>query len=174
MHGHGDKPYLCSYEGCDRALPGNGFPRNWNLRDHMRRVHNDNGSSAQAKAAGSPPPSTRKESSKGRKRKNDVHEGTSNRKSPSSKSIPVADVSPPMKAVDIVPNQQAEWYDHQKHLASLVNGFNNPEDPMVLQRLVEAQTYVQAMTKISRDMITQQNANLLEQPYQRSFSQQSG
>lgn len=174
MHGHGDKPYLCSYDGCDRALPGNGFPRNWNLRDHMRRVHNDNGSSVQAKAASSPPPSSRKESSKGRKRKNDISESASSRKSPSTKSIPVADVAPTMKAVETVPNQHADWYEHQKHLADLVNGFTNPEDPLVLQRLVDAQNYVQAMSKISRNLVTQQNANLLEQPYQRSFSQQSG
>ena len=40
MHGHGDKPFLCPYEHCDRAVAGNGFPRHWNLRDHMKRVHN--------------------------------------------------------------------------------------------------------------------------------------
>ncbi|KAI0450709.1 hypothetical protein F5B21DRAFT_415916 [Xylaria acuta] len=43
MHGHGDKPYLCTYEGCERAIPGNGFLRMWNVRDHMRRVHNYTG-----------------------------------------------------------------------------------------------------------------------------------
>ena len=40
MHGHGDRPYLCQYEGCDRSQPRNGFPRHWNLNDHMKRVHN--------------------------------------------------------------------------------------------------------------------------------------
>ena len=39
MHGHGEKPHLCSYEDCDRSVPGNGFPRRWNLFDHMKRVH---------------------------------------------------------------------------------------------------------------------------------------
>ncbi|RKF75484.1 hypothetical protein GcM1_233022 [Golovinomyces cichoracearum] len=43
MHGHGDKPFLCIYEGCERGTRGNGFPRHWNLRDHMKRVHNDTG-----------------------------------------------------------------------------------------------------------------------------------
>jgi hypothetical protein len=56
MHGHGDKPYLCTYEGCDRSLSGNGFPRHWNLRDHMRRVHNDPGPT-KSSTSGSPPPS---------------------------------------------------------------------------------------------------------------------
>lgn len=39
MHGHGERPYMCKFEGCDRASYGNGFPRRWNLNDHMKRVH---------------------------------------------------------------------------------------------------------------------------------------
>lgn len=39
MHGHGDRPHLCLYPGCERSIPGNGFPRRYNLFDHMRRVH---------------------------------------------------------------------------------------------------------------------------------------
>lgn len=39
MHGHGSKPHLCIFEDCDRAQPGNGFPRRYNLFDHMKRVH---------------------------------------------------------------------------------------------------------------------------------------
>ncbi|KAL4897383.1 hypothetical protein BDV59DRAFT_191066 [Aspergillus ambiguus] len=39
FHGHGDNPHLCLFEGCDRSVPGYGFPRRWNLFDHMRRVH---------------------------------------------------------------------------------------------------------------------------------------
>jgi hypothetical protein len=32
--------FLCSFEGCARGIPGSGFPRYWNLRDHVKRVHN--------------------------------------------------------------------------------------------------------------------------------------
>ncbi|KAF2220898.1 hypothetical protein BDZ85DRAFT_265950 [Elsinoe ampelina] len=39
LHGHGERPNLCQYQDCDRARPGNGFPRHYNLMDHMRRVH---------------------------------------------------------------------------------------------------------------------------------------
>ncbi|KAK3673485.1 hypothetical protein LTR78_006719 [Recurvomyces mirabilis] len=39
MHGHGDRPHLCYYTGCERGMPGNGFPRRYNLFDHMKRVH---------------------------------------------------------------------------------------------------------------------------------------
>jgi hypothetical protein len=38
-HTHGMNPYLCKFPDCDRARPGNGFPRRWNQRDHMKRVH---------------------------------------------------------------------------------------------------------------------------------------
>ncbi|KAF2462219.1 hypothetical protein BDY21DRAFT_277692 [Lineolata rhizophorae] len=39
MHGHGSKPHLCSYPDCERSIPGHGFPRRYNLYDHMKRVH---------------------------------------------------------------------------------------------------------------------------------------
>lgn len=58
MHGHGDKPYLCPYEGCERSAPGNGFPRAWNLGDHKRRVHSDPGQ-PKSNASSSPPPTYR-------------------------------------------------------------------------------------------------------------------
>jgi hypothetical protein len=39
MHGHGEKPFLCNYEGCNRGVSGHGFKRQWNLRGHIKRVH---------------------------------------------------------------------------------------------------------------------------------------
>ncbi|KAL6715487.1 hypothetical protein ACLMJK_006448 [Lecanora helva] len=39
MHGHGPKPHLCFFKDCERAQEDNGFPRRWNLFDHMKRVH---------------------------------------------------------------------------------------------------------------------------------------
>ena len=63
MHGHGDKPFLCTFEGCERGVTGNGFPRHWNLRDHMKRVHPGQ---PKSNASGSPPASG---PVKGKKRK---------------------------------------------------------------------------------------------------------
>jgi len=54
MHGHGEKPYLCKYEDCDRSITGNGFPRRWNLQDHMKRVHDDLGPPSTGSASPSP------------------------------------------------------------------------------------------------------------------------
>jgi hypothetical protein len=37
MHAYGKNPHRCHFTGCERAIEG--FPRRWNLYDHMRRVH---------------------------------------------------------------------------------------------------------------------------------------
>lgn len=39
MHNHGTNPFRCKYPDCERAKENNGFPRRWNQRDHMKRVH---------------------------------------------------------------------------------------------------------------------------------------
>ncbi|KAK6007386.1 hypothetical protein QM012_004200 [Aureobasidium pullulans] len=39
LHGHGNKPFLCQFKDCDRSSSENGFPRAYNLLDHMKRVH---------------------------------------------------------------------------------------------------------------------------------------
>ena len=39
LHCYGENPHLCHFSGCERALERNGFPRKWNLKDHMKRVH---------------------------------------------------------------------------------------------------------------------------------------
>lgn len=71
LHGHGDNPHLCFFEGCDRSIPGYGFPRRWNLYDHMRRVHDyvssERHSSPETSPAGGQAP--RKKESSGRKRR---------------------------------------------------------------------------------------------------------
>jgi hypothetical protein len=43
MHGHGSRPHLCHFVDCERSAPGNGFPRRYNLFDHMKRVHDFTG-----------------------------------------------------------------------------------------------------------------------------------
>jgi hypothetical protein len=70
MH-HGDKPFLCTYEGCRRGVTGNGFPRHWNLRDHMRLVHGDPGSPRSTSHPPPPPPSRVRRSKKSKAEKQD-------------------------------------------------------------------------------------------------------
>ena len=59
MHGHGNKPHLCHFPDCERAAEDNGFPRRWNLFDHMKRVHDydhSNKSNSPSPSSSSPPP----------------------------------------------------------------------------------------------------------------------
>ncbi|KAK3333925.1 hypothetical protein B0T19DRAFT_140955 [Cercophora scortea] len=171
MHGHGEKPYLCSYDGCERSLPGRGFPRNWNLRDHQRRVHNDNGTAVQA---ASPPPSGPISSSRGRKRKIEGQEKQTNpekssaRKSSSkAASDSTASVS---KAIEPQTNLNLDqWYDHQKALQTIVGGYFQPDDPQSLQYIKDAQDHLTAMGKISHEYVVANKAEVLQGPYRRSF-----
>ena len=57
MHGHGEKPHLCWFQDCDRSISGNGFPRRWNLFDHMKRVHDHTGHGSSIEST-SPSPSS--------------------------------------------------------------------------------------------------------------------
>ncbi|KAH7120114.1 hypothetical protein B0J13DRAFT_165422 [Dactylonectria estremocensis] len=41
LHGHGDKPFFCSYQDCPRALPTYGFRGLRGVRSHMKRMHNN-------------------------------------------------------------------------------------------------------------------------------------
>ncbi|KAK3379354.1 hypothetical protein B0T24DRAFT_646982 [Lasiosphaeria ovina] len=165
MHGHGEKPYLCTYEGCERAETGHGFPRQWNLRDHMRRVHNDNGTAAQPS---SPPPSGATASTRGRKRKNEVQEkNASQEKSSARKSSNKAAIdAKASKAAELALNAEIdEWYEHQKALQSLVQGYIQPDDPQSLQYIKDAQDHLTAMGKISHEIVVTNKADVLSGPY---------
>lgn len=167
MHGHGDKPYLCTYEGCDRAVPGNGFPRNWNLRDHMRRVHNDNGSSLSTRSGPPSPGGNGHKESKSRKRKSDpVAKISSGRKSP--KVHPVVDVEVPARE-DISLKLRGEWADYQSGLSGCFASFPAADDPMVLDHINALKDRLDAMAGIHRDLVAQDN---FQQQY--SHFQQSG
>jgi len=154
MHGHGEKPYLCTYEGCERSTAGHGFPRQWNLRDHMRRVHNDNGTMA---APASPPPSGPPSSSRGRKRKNDTQEKQSSQEKSSSRksaSKAAAEAAPASKQPEPVVNPEIEqWYEHQRALQTFIQGCVQPDDAQSLQYIKDAQDHLNAMGKISHGLV---------------------
>jgi hypothetical protein len=68
LHGHGENPHLCHFPGCERAQDRNGFPRKWNLKDHMKRVHGWE-ESPDSPSSGSPPAVSQKPGHLTRKRK---------------------------------------------------------------------------------------------------------
>ena len=153
MHGHGDKPFLCTYEGCERSNPGYGFPRQWNLRDHMRRVHNDSCVPSTSVPASSPPASGSSSNSKGRKRKKDTSGSSAGKKS-SSKSSQGSGRDPVAPKIEENPSAKdiEQWYEHQRALQSLVQGWTQPEDPYFLQQVGDAQGHMAYMQRVSLDL----------------------
>lgn len=139
LHGHGDKPFLCAYEGCERAVSGNGFPRQWNLRDHMKRVHNDHGSSS-----GSPPATANGQSAKGRKRKTEVAEPQNGTRKATLKSMPVAD----SKQVSSKPLLE-QWLDQRRAVEDLCRSLSKPDDDRNLQQIGEMQKRLSIMAHMA-------------------------
>ncbi|KAI1337743.1 hypothetical protein F5Y15DRAFT_417534 [Xylariaceae sp. FL0016] len=164
MHGHGDKPYLCTYEGCDRAVHGNGFPRQWNLRDHMRRVHNDNGSSL---AHGSSPSAQgSSHSTKGRKRKSkEITESSSSRKH-AVRAAQAAEAAAAARAAE--QPMHDEWYQHQKALQTYLQEYSTPDAFDYMQGITEAREHMEAMGKISKRLLLSKKSSITQE-YRRSF-----
>ncbi|KAF2278732.1 uncharacterized protein EI97DRAFT_217765 [Westerdykella ornata] len=79
MHGHGSRPHLCRFADCDRSIPGNGFPRRYNLFDHMKRVHDYSGPGAEAPVPAPLGQTAAPRKSAGRKRKSTAEEGAEKR-----------------------------------------------------------------------------------------------
>lgn len=152
LHGHGDKPFLCVYEGCERAVPGNGFPRQWNLRDHMKRVHNDHGSSSGSPTNGSAQPS------KGRKRKTEVTETqTAPSRKAAVKSMPVPQ-EPKESATQPLLDQ---WMEHRKAVENLFQTLVKPEDAQNVQHIATMQKRLTSMMKLTNDLNSVKTGNAI-------------
>lgn len=131
MHGH--QAYNCTYKGCERSQEGKGFPRAWNLKDHMRRVHNDHGNGPSQGQAEEPQPKSRRKSKAS---------STSSRKS--SKSMPVADTS----AADRMNQDYVAWDDYYQSLQGVVQQLGKPTDPESRRQLKRAQKYLEQMSDV--------------------------
>lgn len=140
MHGHGDRPYHCTYAGCERSMSGNGFPRQWNLRDHMRRVHHDNGSSLPTNLSDiSPRSGSGSAQSKSRRKKKDSSDRRASQKAAEPK-------------VDPREKMHQEWREHRAALTALMAGIEQP-DAACLQALQEIQSRASAMMGITNDLV---------------------
>lgn len=144
MHGHGERPHLCFYPGCERGLAGNGFPRRYNLYDHMKRVHDhkdEPSPAAQAKPASAS--QTQRKSSSRKRRASTASEEPAAQRVKVQASVPVAASGP---APDIAGHRQRSTQNRQRVLYSqwaqqreLVNfqmsSVQGPDDEANLQRL---------------------------------------
>jgi hypothetical protein len=154
MHGHGNKPFLCSYKDCDRAATNNGFPRHWNLRDHMRRVHNDGGSV-------SPPPSGH---SRGKKRKNDEkleHQ-------PTEKAIKRVSTPPVVVHQPQEPSSEELYQREYQRLLTLVDQIRDPKDAHNLDHLQNTMDCLKSLHRTSNRIASGRFST------QQAHAQQSG
>ncbi|TGO48693.1 hypothetical protein BCON_0232g00010 [Botryotinia convoluta] len=124
MHGHGDKPFLCKYDGCERGVTGNGFPRRWNLYDHMKRVHND---PCTSRSAGGSPPPTEKLATGSKKRKQDaITEPSTSDKEPVKRvKSPVVNQQPSLIEIYHQSEQRLQEAVKQLHDPKSANGMTN-------------------------------------------------
>jgi hypothetical protein len=143
MHGHGDKPYLCTHEGCERGVPGNGFPRHWNLRDHMKRVHNDQGP-AKSNASGSPPPSNgiSNGNTRNKKRKTDTTDASTEK---NLKRV----ATPPIAAAQ-EPSLIERYHQSEQKLLETVKQLHNPKNPKNMALLRNASDCLKVMAQMTQ------------------------
>jgi hypothetical protein len=119
MHGHGARPHLCHFTDCERAVPGHGFPRRYNLFDHMKRVHQYDGPTTEP----SPPTTTGQTQRKpvSRKRKASSEES-------GEKRAKAAKISAEQQR-KIARDQLAQQFLSKKQqIIDILNGLSNPND----------------------------------------------
>ena len=160
MHGHGDKPYLCTYEGCERGATGNGFPRHWNLRDHMRRVHNDPGP-AKSNASGSPPPQASGPARGKNKRKADTTDP------PAAEKALKRIATPPVVRQPQEPSMIDRWHTNGQQLLETIKQLNDPRNADTMALLRNASDHIKVMAQ------TTQRIQIAPTAMGRNFSQQS-
>jgi hypothetical protein len=162
MHGHGDKPYLCTYEGCERGVPGNGFPRHWNLRDHMKRVHNDPGTQPKSNASGSPPASGGPASkSKKRKASEVANDAPFIEKPQKRNATPPAVTRQPQE-----PSLVDRYQEKQQILREVVAKLEDPRNAENMALLRNANDCIKVMVQTTQRIISA--------PVGQNFNQQSG
>ena len=139
MHGHGSKPHLCTYADCERSLPGNGFPRRYNLFDHMKRVHDYTGSTSPPEQAPppvqpAPPGPKRHNSTHKRKQAPPVEDITKKRQKATTAKAPSAATAAASTQHRLAQEKQEkqrlqrEWAELKVRLQQRVENMQGPQD----------------------------------------------
>ncbi|KAL8896288.1 MAG: hypothetical protein Q9192_003170 [Flavoplaca navasiana] len=162
MHGHGDKPHLCTYHDCERSIPGNGFPRRWNLFDHMRRVHNHQGQ-ASSPGSTSPTPSSASSVCPGhstltirKRRTSSTSKGEAMKRTKSNNSTK-AIVSANMQGNQLQ-SMQLVWHQRKAALNARMAALD-PTDTAALDRIKTDHAMLQNMAMKIRSQETVQSAH---------------
>ncbi len=159
MHGHGAKPHLCSYDDCERSMPGNGFPRRWNLFDHMRRVHDYIGPPSSTGSTSPPlsPDYVQVPSPKGQSRKRKALEGTAPQVTKRNRSVSSAAAESTWTVVSSrtrertqrAKNLEVEWARRHALLKECLDRVRDPHDSQGHKHL---QAEILALQDISVDV----------------------
>jgi hypothetical protein len=148
MHGHGSKPHLCIFSNCERAQQGNGFPRRYNLLDHMKRVH-DYVPKEPSSQESSPSTSTSAKAAGSRKRKSSSDQVVIEKRQKTILRAQTA-ILPQETKADILHRHHQEWlaaqHELMQHLQML--RYDNVEGHSQLIKLAED------LQAVSKKMLT--------------------
>ncbi|OCK84993.1 hypothetical protein K432DRAFT_77345 [Lepidopterella palustris CBS 459.81] len=153
MHGHGSKPHLCTYPDCERSMPGNGFPRRYNLFDHMKRVHDYTGSTSPPEQVSPAIPAaqtTLKRQNSSRKRKTiPVEEATEKRQRTTTAKVSSAATAAATEQHRLAHQKkslQSEWSERR---AAVLIGLENLQGPQDMNSHLQVSEDIAALNKIA-------------------------
>ncbi|KLJ06719.1 hypothetical protein EMPG_17781 [Blastomyces silverae] len=131
MHGHGENPHLCHFSACERSVPGNGFPRRWNLHDHMKRVHDYTSServSSPERSPGAGQPSKKKDATVRKRKGTKATTMKRVRSSPTQASSLAKTAQTQAQQGQQLQNAERNYYNCLARLKEDLNNIN-PQDP---------------------------------------------
>ncbi|KAI1516041.1 hypothetical protein L13192_05064 [Pyrenophora tritici-repentis] len=117
MHGHGARPHLCHFRDCERAMPGHGFPRRYNLFDHMKRVHQYDGPTTEP----SPVQGQAARKSASRKRKASAEE-------PTEKRVKVVKLTAEQQRQQRRDALSKDFLTKKQHIIDILTNLTTPSD----------------------------------------------
>lgn len=119
MHGHGARPHLCHFRDCDRAVQGHGFPRRYNLFDHMKRVHQYDGPTTEPSPPHMSGQASRKTTS--RKRKASTEDAGEKRQK-------AAKISAEQQRQQAREQLAQQFLSKKQQIINILNDLSNPND----------------------------------------------
>ncbi|KAF2005740.1 hypothetical protein P154DRAFT_318026 [Amniculicola lignicola CBS 123094] len=144
LHGHGSRPHLCHFPDCERAMPGNGFPRRYNLFDHMKRVHDYTGPTTELSPPVTQAPSSNRRGTT-RKRKSTT-DATSERRVKAQRLSALQEQRNITRA-----NLNQKFLNKKADIVKILSNLQGPED---LKDALQLSKEVMALQEISNEFKT--------------------
>lgn len=133
------------WRDCNRAVPGRGFPRQYNLKDHIKRVH----TASKRKYDGTSPTPITAQAGKNRRRRLEAP------KQPSPESC--VTMAKPLHAEESSQFSfqmlAEQWIGHRRSAEQAMRDLGQPEDSRSIEQIAEAQRRLSLMASISRELV---------------------